>query len=127
MLARDVAPRAEISSIARVHPLDYIETIRAGTPTQGRTAIDEDTCRQARSRRPTERNTSSGTIRPSCMPRRTKCRTIPAQGRSGSAAPLAGVKLGAIGGLDVDVEAARQDDQGLVVGDRLEHRHAAEI
>ena len=43
MLARDVAPRAEISAIARVHPLDYIETIRAGTPTQGRTAIDDDT------------------------------------------------------------------------------------
>ena len=43
MLARDVAPRAEISAIERVHPLDYIETIRAGTPTQGRTAIDDDT------------------------------------------------------------------------------------
>ncbi len=43
MLARDVAPRAEISAIARVHPLGYIETIRAGTPTQGRTAIDDDT------------------------------------------------------------------------------------
>jgi hypothetical protein len=43
MLARDVAPRAEISAIARVHPLDYIETIRAGTPTQERTAIDDDT------------------------------------------------------------------------------------
>jgi acetoin utilization deacetylase AcuC-like enzyme len=42
MLARDVAPRAEISAIARVHPLDYIETIRAGTPTQGCTAIDDD-------------------------------------------------------------------------------------
>ena len=42
-LARDVAPRAEISAIERVHPLDYIETIRAGTPTQGRTAIDDDT------------------------------------------------------------------------------------
>jgi len=25
MLARDVAPRAEISAIERVHPLDYIE------------------------------------------------------------------------------------------------------
>ncbi len=43
MLARDVAPRAEISAIARVHPLGYIETIRAGTPTQERTAIDDDT------------------------------------------------------------------------------------
>ena len=43
MLARDVAPRAEISAIERVHPLDYIETIRAGTPTQGRTAVDDDT------------------------------------------------------------------------------------
>jgi acetoin utilization deacetylase AcuC-like enzyme len=42
-LARDIAPRAEISAIARVHPLDYIETIRAGTPTQGRTAIDDET------------------------------------------------------------------------------------
>ena len=38
MLARDIAPRAEISAIARVHPLDYIEAIRAATPTQGHTA-----------------------------------------------------------------------------------------
>ena len=43
MLGRDVAPRAEISAIARVHPLDYIETIRAVMPTQGRTVIDDDT------------------------------------------------------------------------------------
>jgi acetoin utilization deacetylase AcuC-like enzyme len=43
MLARDSAPRAEISAIARVHPLDYIEAIRAATPTQGLTAIDQDT------------------------------------------------------------------------------------
>ena len=43
MLARDVAPRAEISAIARVHPLDYIEAIRAATPTQGHTAIDDET------------------------------------------------------------------------------------
>jgi acetoin utilization deacetylase AcuC-like enzyme len=43
MLARDAAPRAEISAIARVHPLDYIETIRAATPTQGHTAIDDET------------------------------------------------------------------------------------
>ena len=35
--------RAEISAIARVHPLDYIEAIRAATPTQGRTVIDQDT------------------------------------------------------------------------------------
>ena len=28
-------PRAEISAIARVHPLDYIETIRAATPRRG--------------------------------------------------------------------------------------------
>jgi acetoin utilization deacetylase AcuC-like enzyme len=43
MLARDLAPRAEIAAIARVHPLDYIEAIRAATPTQGRIAIDQDT------------------------------------------------------------------------------------
>ena len=43
LLARDTAPRAEISAIARVHPLDYIEAIRAATPTQGLTAIDQDT------------------------------------------------------------------------------------
>jgi acetoin utilization deacetylase AcuC-like enzyme len=47
MLARDAAPRAEISAIERVHPLDYIETIRAGTPTQGRTPIDDDTSMSA--------------------------------------------------------------------------------
>ena len=43
MLARVTAPRAEISAIARVHPLEYIEAIRAATPTQGLTAIDQDT------------------------------------------------------------------------------------
>jgi acetoin utilization deacetylase AcuC-like enzyme len=43
LLARDVAPRAEISAIARVHPLDYIEALRAATPTQGHTVIDQDT------------------------------------------------------------------------------------
>ena len=43
MLARDVAPRAEISAIARVHPLEYIEALRAATPTQGHTVIDQDT------------------------------------------------------------------------------------
>jgi acetoin utilization deacetylase AcuC-like enzyme len=43
MLARDVAPRAEISAIARVHPLEYIEAILAATPTQGHTAIDDET------------------------------------------------------------------------------------
>ncbi len=43
ILARDLAPRAEISAIARVHPLDYIEAIRAAEPKQGLTAIDQDT------------------------------------------------------------------------------------
>ena len=43
MLARDVAPRAEISAIARVHPLEYIEALRAAAPTRGLTAIDQDT------------------------------------------------------------------------------------
>jgi acetoin utilization deacetylase AcuC-like enzyme len=43
MLARDVAPRAGISAIARVHPLDYIEALRAATPTRGHTVIDQDT------------------------------------------------------------------------------------
>jgi len=43
MLARDVAPRADLAAIARVHPLDYIEALRAATPTQGRTDIDQDT------------------------------------------------------------------------------------
>jgi acetoin utilization deacetylase AcuC-like enzyme len=43
MLARDAAPRAEFAAIARVHPLEYIEALRAATPTQGRTVIDQDT------------------------------------------------------------------------------------
>jgi acetoin utilization deacetylase AcuC-like enzyme len=43
MLARDSAPRADIAAIARVHPVDYIEAIQAATPTQGLTAIDQDT------------------------------------------------------------------------------------
>ena len=43
MLARDIALRAEMSAIARVHPLDYIEAIRAATPTRGHKAIDDET------------------------------------------------------------------------------------
>src|ERR1700733_513618 len=42
MLARDSAPRAELAAIARVHPQEYIEAIRAATPQQGLTAIDQD-------------------------------------------------------------------------------------
>src|SRR5271165_5013399 len=43
MLGRDLAPRAEIAALARVHPLDYVEAIRAATPAQGHVAIDQDT------------------------------------------------------------------------------------
>ena len=43
MLARDLAPRADLAAIARVHPKDYIETIRAATPKQGLRAVDPDT------------------------------------------------------------------------------------
>ena len=43
MLARDSAPRAEEASIARVHPQEYIDAIRAAAPKHGRAAIDADT------------------------------------------------------------------------------------
>jgi acetoin utilization deacetylase AcuC-like enzyme len=43
MLARDVAPRADLAAIARVHPKDYIEAIRAATPKEGVIAVDQDT------------------------------------------------------------------------------------
>src|SRR5271154_6573566 len=43
MLARDLAPRADLDAIARVHPKDYIEAIRAATPKQGLAAVDPDT------------------------------------------------------------------------------------
>ena len=43
MLARDAAPRADLAAIARVHPNDYIEAIRAATPKQGLAAVDPDT------------------------------------------------------------------------------------
>ena len=43
MLARDSAPRADLAAIARVHPQDYIEAIRAATPRHGRAALDADT------------------------------------------------------------------------------------
>ena len=52
MPARDITPRADIAAIARVHPLDYIEAIRAATPTQGHTAIDDPQCRPVHSRPP---------------------------------------------------------------------------
>jgi len=43
MLARDAAPRADLSAIERVHPKEYIDAIRAATPKQGLTEIDQDT------------------------------------------------------------------------------------
>ena len=43
MLTRDVAPRADVSAIERVHPKEYIDAIRAATPKQGLTEIDQDT------------------------------------------------------------------------------------
>ena len=43
MLVRDSAPRAEFDAIARVHPREYIEALRAATPSQGLVAIDQDT------------------------------------------------------------------------------------
>ncbi|MBV9290402.1 MAG: histone deacetylase family protein [Hyphomicrobiales bacterium] len=43
MLARDSAPSAEIAAIARVHPVDYIEALRAASPAHGHTVIDQDT------------------------------------------------------------------------------------
>src|SRR4029077_1932888 len=49
MLARDAAPRADLAAIARVHPQDYIEAIRAAAPKQGRTALDADTLMSPRS------------------------------------------------------------------------------
>jgi acetoin utilization deacetylase AcuC-like enzyme len=42
-LARDVAPLADDSSIARVHPHTYIEAIREAAPSHGRVALDQDT------------------------------------------------------------------------------------
>ncbi len=43
MLSRDVAPRADEAAIARVHPADYVEALRAAAPTQGYTVVDQDT------------------------------------------------------------------------------------
>ena len=43
MLARDAAPRADDAAIARVHPQEYIEALRAAAPEHGRVAIDADT------------------------------------------------------------------------------------
>ena len=43
MLARDSAPRADIAAVARAHPLEYVEALRAATPSQGHTVIDQDT------------------------------------------------------------------------------------
>ncbi len=43
VLARDLAPRADLAAIARVHPNEYIAAIRAATPKQGLVAIDDDT------------------------------------------------------------------------------------
>jgi acetoin utilization deacetylase AcuC-like enzyme len=43
ILARDIAPRADLAAVARVHPREYIEAIQAATPQQGLAAVDPDT------------------------------------------------------------------------------------
>jgi acetoin utilization deacetylase AcuC-like enzyme len=43
LLARDVAPRAAIEALTRVHPLDYVEAIQRANPTQGLIQLDSDT------------------------------------------------------------------------------------
>jgi acetoin utilization deacetylase AcuC-like enzyme len=43
LLARDVAPRAAIEALTRVHPLDYVEAIRRASPTRGAIQLDSDT------------------------------------------------------------------------------------
>jgi len=43
-LVRDLAPRADDAPIARVHPQEYIDAIRAAAPSRhGRVALDQDT------------------------------------------------------------------------------------
>ena len=43
LLARDLAPRAAIEALTRVHPLDYVEAIRRASPSQGAIQLDSDT------------------------------------------------------------------------------------
>ena len=43
MLARDVAPRASLEALARVHPAAYVAAMEQASPTQGRVRIDQDT------------------------------------------------------------------------------------
>ena len=43
LLARDSSPSAEIAAIARVHPIEYVDALRAAAPTHGHTVIDQDT------------------------------------------------------------------------------------
>ncbi len=42
-LARDVAPRATVEALARVHPRDFVEAIQRASPTQGVIQLDSDT------------------------------------------------------------------------------------
>ena len=39
MLARDIAPRANVAAIARLHPHECVEALRGATPTQGFTGL----------------------------------------------------------------------------------------
>ncbi len=43
MLARAEAPQASFDSIARCHPMDYVEAVRDATPKTGRVQLDADT------------------------------------------------------------------------------------
>ena len=43
MLARDIAPRAPIEALTRVHPATYVQAIEHASPTQGRVRVDQDT------------------------------------------------------------------------------------
>jgi acetoin utilization deacetylase AcuC-like enzyme len=42
-LAREDAPEAELLAVSRVHPMAYVDAIRAAVPTAGTTRVDADT------------------------------------------------------------------------------------
>ena len=42
-LAREAAPESEMESLARVHPMQYVDALRAAVPKQGAVRVDADT------------------------------------------------------------------------------------
>jgi acetoin utilization deacetylase AcuC-like enzyme len=62
MLAREEAPKAELATIALVHPMEYIEKLQDAVPAEGAIRVDADTALSSKSWEPILRAAGGATL-----------------------------------------------------------------